>query len=94
MGPTSLAEIDIESDREKAKESALALSATSNAIIYSDASGHNNHLGAAAVVIERITVFLTRLVICRSQLSTGSIQISTLTRYQDRLWKRTGGFYT
>ncbi|THC88516.1 hypothetical protein EYZ11_012034 [Aspergillus tanneri] len=51
--PPAFAEIDIEPDRQKAKEKAAALRATTNTIVYSDASGQNNQLGAAAVALDQ-----------------------------------------
>ena len=50
--PPAFAEIDIKPDRKKAKDNALALHTTSDTIIYSNVLGHNNHLSAAAVVID------------------------------------------
>jgi hypothetical protein len=49
----AFAEIDIKLDREKAKDSALTLCITSDTIIYSNALGHNNLLGAVIVVIDQ-----------------------------------------
>jgi hypothetical protein len=46
-------EINIEPDREKAKDKATALRATSGTIVYSDASGQHNQLGAAAVALDK-----------------------------------------
>ncbi|CAP91197.1 Pc13g01280 [Penicillium rubens Wisconsin 54-1255] len=41
--------IEIEPDRETAIEQAKAAGSKSDVILYSDASGHNGHLGAAAI---------------------------------------------
>lgn len=46
----AFAEIDIELDREKAKDNALARQNGTGIAIFSDASGQHNELGAAAVV--------------------------------------------
>ncbi|EED11822.1 conserved hypothetical protein [Talaromyces stipitatus ATCC 10500] len=46
-------EIDINPDREKARKNAASLLANPHQVVYSDASGHDNHLGAAAVVLDR-----------------------------------------
>ena len=64
----AFAEIDINPDREKAKNNALILYTTSDTIIYSDASGHNNHLGVAAVVIDE-----NKQVVESSQVCIGLI---------------------
>lgn len=42
-------EIDIEPDRDKAKDEATAIAASPGIVVYSDASGRNNQLGAATV---------------------------------------------
>lgn len=44
-------ETEIESDREIAREEAQAVRTTSDVDVYSDASGHYDHLGAAAVML-------------------------------------------
>ncbi|KAF7183713.1 hypothetical protein CNMCM7691_004063 [Aspergillus felis] len=44
-------EIDIEPDREKAKEKASARQKAAGVSVFSDASGQQNHLGAAAVAL-------------------------------------------
>jgi ribonuclease HI len=46
-------EIDINPDREKARKNTASLLANPHRVVYSDASGHDNHLGAAAVVLDR-----------------------------------------
>lgn len=49
----NFAEIEIEPDQKKAKEQTSAFQATSNIIVYSDASGQRNQLGAAAVSLDQ-----------------------------------------
>ena len=66
--PSGFVEIDIEPDREKVKDKATALQASSNMVVFSDASGQNNHLGAAAVMLE-----YNQEVIESRQLSVGSM---------------------
>jgi ribonuclease HI len=61
-------EIDIEPDREKAKDKAAAIQASSNMVVFSDASGQNNCLGAAAVMLDH-----NQEVIESRQLSVGSM---------------------
>lgn len=46
-------EIDINPDRGKAIKNTAALLANPHRVVYSDASGHDNHFGAAAVVLDR-----------------------------------------
>ncbi|KAF4202410.1 hypothetical protein CNMCM8927_000222 [Aspergillus lentulus] len=46
-------EIDIEPDREKAKENASARQKAAGVTVLSDASGQQNHLGAAAVALDQ-----------------------------------------
>ncbi|XP_024085694.1 uncharacterized protein LOC106673621 [Cimex lectularius] len=66
--PPGFVEIDIEPDRERAKDKATALQASSNMVVFSDASGQNNHLGAAAVMLDH-----NQEVIESRQLSIGSM---------------------
>jgi DNA repair protein RadC len=61
-------EIDIEPDREKAKDKATALQASSNMVVVSDASGQNNQLGAAAVMLDH-----SQEVVESRQLPIGSM---------------------
>lgn len=46
-------EIDIGLDREIARKKAAALLRNLHRVVYSDASGHDNHLGVAAVALDR-----------------------------------------
>jgi ribonuclease HI len=46
-------EIDIEPDREKAKENASARQKAASVTVFSDASGQQSHLGAAAVALDQ-----------------------------------------
>ena len=45
-------EVDIEPDRDKAKEKASARQKAAGITVFSDASGQHNHLGAAAVALD------------------------------------------
>jgi ribonuclease HI len=47
----SFTEIEVEPDRETARERAEAVRATSDLVVYSDASGRDGHLGAAVVAL-------------------------------------------
>jgi hypothetical protein len=47
----AFAEIEVNSDRETARERAETIRATSDLIVYSDASGRKGHLGAAIVTL-------------------------------------------
>jgi hypothetical protein len=49
----AFAEIDIEPDREKAKDKALARLNGADIAIFSDASGQRNELGVAAVLLDQ-----------------------------------------
>jgi ribonuclease HI len=51
--PPAFKTIDINPDREMARRDAAALLVNPHRVIYSDASGHDNHLGAAAVALDR-----------------------------------------
>lgn len=51
--PEAFSKIEIEPDRETAIEKAEALHSHSDIVIYSDASGRQGHLGAAAVALNR-----------------------------------------
>lgn len=46
-------EIDITPVREKARKKATALLVDPSRVVYLDASGHDNHLGAAAVALDQ-----------------------------------------
>jgi hypothetical protein len=50
--PPGFIEINIKPDQEKAKNKATALQASLNMVIFLDASGQNNQLGAAAVMLD------------------------------------------
>jgi hypothetical protein len=60
INPTPLApwrtpaftEINIKLDREKAKENASTRQKAANVTVFSDASGQQSHLGAAAVALD------------------------------------------
>jgi ribonuclease HI len=47
----AFAEIEVKSDRETARERAETIRATSDLVVYSDASGREGHLGAAIVTL-------------------------------------------
>ena len=51
--PEAFEEIDIEPDREIARERAGTVRSTSDIVVYSDASGHHDHLGAAVVTLDK-----------------------------------------
>lgn len=48
----AFAGVEIESDRETARERAETATSTSDVIVYSDASGREDHLGAAVVALD------------------------------------------
>lgn len=48
----ALAEIELESDRERARDRADSAKDTSDIVVYSDASGREGHLGAAIVALD------------------------------------------
>lgn len=48
--PEAFTEIEIEPDREIALERAKAIQATSDIVVWSDASGRQGHLGAAVAM--------------------------------------------
>ncbi|OQD70005.1 hypothetical protein PENANT_c280G02962 [Penicillium antarcticum] len=50
----AFSEIEIESDRETALERAEAARSTADIVVYSDASGREGHLGAAATVLDEL----------------------------------------
>ncbi|EED12009.1 conserved hypothetical protein [Talaromyces stipitatus ATCC 10500] len=62
-------EIDIEPDHDKAKHKASALQDTAGIAVFSDASGQHNHLGAAAVALDR-----NNNVIQQRKVSIGSME--------------------
>ncbi|KAF4213878.1 hypothetical protein CNMCM6805_003709 [Aspergillus fumigatiaffinis] len=69
MCPWSLpafVEVDIEPDQDKAKDEATALAASPSIVVYSDASGRDNQLGAAAVQLNE-----NQEVVGSRQLSVG-----------------------
>jgi hypothetical protein len=51
--PDAFKEVEIEPDREIAIEKTLATRAISDIVVYSDASGHHGHLGAAVVTLDK-----------------------------------------
>ncbi|KAI3028789.1 hypothetical protein CBS147347_3630 [Aspergillus niger] len=61
-------EIEIEPDREKAQANALAQQSTTGITVFSDASGKENQLGAAAVALDR-----NRQITGSRQISIGSM---------------------
>ncbi|KAI3033203.1 hypothetical protein CBS76997_11321 [Aspergillus niger] len=62
-------EIEIEPDREKAQANALAQQSTTGITVFSDASGKENQLGAAAVALDR-----NRQITGSRQISMGSME--------------------
>ncbi|BAE66183.1 unnamed protein product [Aspergillus oryzae RIB40] len=61
-------EIEIEPDREKAKANASARQAMTGATVFSDASGQQNQLGAAAVALDK-----NQQILGSRQISIGSM---------------------
>ncbi|KAJ6004637.1 hypothetical protein N7540_013006 [Penicillium herquei] len=66
--PEVFSEIKIEPDREAAIEQAEVTRSISDAVIYSDASGRQGHLGAAAATIDE-----SRQICERVQIQVGSM---------------------
>ncbi|GCB25864.1 probable RNA-directed DNA polymerase from transposon X-element [Aspergillus awamori] len=64
--------IEIEPDREKAQANALAQQSTTNITVFSDASGKENQLGAAAVALDH-----NRQITGSRQISIGSMEHCT-----------------
>jgi ribonuclease HI len=64
----AFAEIDIEPDREKAKDKALARLKGAGIAIFSDASGQRNELGAEAVLLDQ-----NHQILQARQISIGSM---------------------
>ncbi|KAL3246539.1 hypothetical protein ABHI18_012698 [Aspergillus niger] len=62
-------EIEIEPDREKAQANALAQQSTTSITVFSDASGKENQLGAAAVALDH-----NRQITGSRQISIGSME--------------------
>jgi hypothetical protein len=62
-------EIDIEPDHDKAKHKASTLQNAPGIAVFSDASGQHNHLGAAAVALDR-----NNNVIQHRKVSIGSME--------------------
>eukprot|EP00136_Aspergillus_niger_P005212 XP_001395701.2 reverse transcriptase [Aspergillus niger CBS 513.88] len=65
----SFTDIEIEPDREKAQTNALARAATPNITVFSDASGKENQLGAAAVALDH-----NQRIVGSRQVSIGSME--------------------
>ncbi|CEL10491.1 Putative Reverse transcriptase [Aspergillus calidoustus] len=65
----AFAEIDIEPDREKAKDKALARLNGTGIAIFSDTSGQRNELGAAAVLLDQ-----SHQILQARQISIGSME--------------------
>jgi DNA repair protein RadC len=66
--PSGFMEINIKLDQEKAKDKATALQASSNMVVFLDASGQNNQLGVAAVMLDH-----NQKVVESRQLPIGSM---------------------
>lgn len=52
-GPPAFEEIEVEFDRDAARNKALATRATFDIMVYSDALGRHGHLGAAVVALDK-----------------------------------------
>ena len=65
--PPVFEDIIIDSDRDEAEKKAMALIATQSIIVYSDASADQNHVGAAAVVLDH-----DQMMIEHQKISIGS----------------------
>ena len=76
-------EIEIEPDRETARDRAGTIRSTSDIIIYSDASGREGYLGAAAVALN------DSLEITESQ----QVQVSPIDRWSVHVAELIGIFY-
>ncbi|KAL3256503.1 hypothetical protein ABHI18_007559 [Aspergillus niger] len=66
----SFTDIGIEQDREKAQTNALKRAATTNITVFSDASGKENQLGAAAVALDH-----NQRILGSRQVSIGSMEL-------------------
>jgi hypothetical protein len=65
--PPAFEEISIDSDRDRASDSALALATLPSTVVYSDASASQDDLGAAAVILDH-----SRNIAESRQVSVGS----------------------
>ncbi|KAI2734250.1 hypothetical protein DTO013E5_10079 [Penicillium roqueforti] len=81
--PESFAEIEIGSDRETARERAEAVRSTSAIVVYSDASGREGHLGAAAVALDN------NLQVIEAQ----QVQVGPMDRWSVHVAELIGIFY-
>ncbi|KAK9594981.1 hypothetical protein V6Z93_010714 [Aspergillus fumigatus] len=86
INPTPLApwrtpaftEIDIEPDREKAKENTAARQKAAGVTVFSDASGQQNHLGAAAVALDQDGNIIQSRQICVGSMEHWSVYAAEL----------------
>ncbi|EED12026.1 endonuclease/reverse transcriptase, putative [Talaromyces stipitatus ATCC 10500] len=78
-------EIDINPDREKARKNAAALLTNPHRVVYSDASGHDNHLGAAAVVLDRNQNIVASRKTAIGSMAHWSIHIAELIGVYDAI---------
>ena len=76
-------EIEIETDRETARERAEAVRSTSDIVVYSDASGREGHLGAAVVALD------DNLEVIESQ----QVQVGPMDRWSVHVAELIGIFY-
>jgi ribonuclease HI len=71
-------EIDIELDREKAKEKASARQKAAGVTVFSDASGQWNHLGAAAAALDQDGKIIQSRQICTGSMDYWSVYAAEL----------------
>jgi ribonuclease HI len=76
--PPVFKEIDITPDREMARKKAVALLGNPHWVVYSDASGHDNHLGAAAVALDRSQKIVASRTTTIGPMTQWSIHIAEL----------------
>ncbi|KAI7974041.1 hypothetical protein EIK77_009236 [Talaromyces pinophilus] len=76
--PPVFKEIDITPDREMARKKAVALLGDPHRVVYSDASGHDNHLGAAAVALDRSQKIVASRTTTIGPMTQWSIHIAEL----------------
>ena len=74
--PPTFEEIEIDPDRDRASDKAAALAIESNTVIYSDASANQNHLGAAAVILDHNQGITRSLQALDQKLTGRSIPLS------------------
>jgi ribonuclease HI len=71
-------EVDIEPDRDKAKDKASARQKTSGITVFSDASGQQNALGAAAVALDQNHNIIQHRKVCICSMEYWSVYVAEL----------------